>query len=210
MLALALLAAAAAHPVELLRPGLFHKGEIAVEAGSEWLGLAPAALPSGYAWRPYAIDVEPAMDPLVDQDSERTGSEVKVAGPPPLILLRGLDRLRDVKVETAFASAKGQTLTPAAALDLRLGAAHYRLTLAPDGASAILQSPAARQVVRQIPRGGRCDVLWAGDLDGDGRLDILLHFIDNPARRDLILFLSSGAGKGSLVEPVARLRTAEW
>lgn len=48
---------------------------------------------------------------------------------------------------------------------------------------------------------------WAGDLDGDGQLDLLLAADHHSNLSTLRLFLSSRAKKGGLVREVATLRT---
>jgi hypothetical protein len=208
LFSLAAAALAAAAPVELLRPGLYHKGELAPQAAGEWLALAPADAPApdpaaGYRWRRCAVALEPALDPLVDQDSERTGSEVKVEGARPLFLVRGFDRLERVRVRTALA---GKRVTGSLAIDLD-GVA-YALAAAP---SVVLRAGAVAQTLSEWPaaaRDARLDLVWAGDLDGDGRLDLLLAASAQGAAVESVLYLSSAAASGRLVEAVARLRTA--
>jgi hypothetical protein len=208
LFSLAAAALAAAAPVELLRPGLYHKGELAPQAAGEWLGLtaadASASEPAaGYRWRRCAVVLEPALDPLVDQDSERTGSDVKIEGARPLFLVRGLDRLASVRVRTALA---GKRVTGALAIEFD-GVA-YALVAAP---SVALRAGAVAQTLNQWPvaaRDTRLDLLWAGDLDGDGRLDLLLAASAQGTSVESVLYLSSAAAPGRLVEAVARLRTA--
>ena len=48
-------------------------------------------------------------------------------------------------------------------------------------------------------------LLWAGDLDRDGRLDLLLDLSEHYNMSLPTLFLSSAAADSDLVAPVARL-----
>ncbi|NIQ12133.1 MAG: hypothetical protein GWO23_21940 [Gammaproteobacteria bacterium] len=50
-------------------------------------------------------------------------------------------------------------------------------------------------------------VLWAGDLDRDGKLDILLDLTDHYNVSAPTLLLSSMAAANELVQPVAEFRT---
>jgi hypothetical protein len=145
------------------------------------------------------------MDPLVDQDTERTGSEVKVDGVAPLILAQGLDRLQGIPVTTVMAVPAGKPLGNGETLEFRLLTGQYRLEV--QGARLLLKGPAAEQTLQDR---SACALVWAGDLDGDGRLDLLLKKHEPRGVSELTLWLSSTAAGGKLVEPVARLRTTEW
>ena len=48
-------------------------------------------------------------------------------------------------------------------------------------------------------------ILWAGDIDRDGRLDLLIDMSNHYNVSAPTLFLSSHAGKGQLVARVASL-----
>ncbi|WP_417070440.1 hypothetical protein [Niveibacterium terrae] len=50
---------------------------------------------------------------------------------------------------------------------------------------------------------------WVGDLDGDGKLDLLLSIPDDNCGFDERLYLSSGVGKGQLLRKAAQLSGGE-
>jgi hypothetical protein len=50
---------------------------------------------------------------------------------------------------------------------------------------------------------------WVGDLDGDGKLDLLLSFSDESCRIDERLYLSSHTGDGKLLRKAAQLHFVE-
>ncbi|MBD2305515.1 hypothetical protein H6G17_08305 [Chroococcidiopsis sp. FACHB-1243] len=50
-------------------------------------------------------------------------------------------------------------------------------------------------------------VFWAGDLDRDGKLDLLIELASHANISSLILFLSSPAKEHKLLEPVAQFVT---
>jgi hypothetical protein len=47
-------------------------------------------------------------------------------------------------------------------------------------------------------------VIWAGDIDGDGRLDMILNLTNHYNIWMPTLFLSTAARKGDMVGPVAQ------
>lgn len=52
--------------------------------------------------------------------------------------------------------------------------------------------------------GGNATVIWAGDIDNDKKLDLLLAYNAEQYTRNITLFLSSYAQIGKFVEPVAK------
>ena len=54
---------------------------------------------------------------------------------------------------------------------------------------------------------GHPALLWAGDLDGDGRLDLVLDESDHYNVTETTLYLSSTAAPGALVGRAGRHRT---
>ena len=47
---------------------------------------------------------------------------------------------------------------------------------------------------------------WAGDIDGDGKPDLLVNLTGRHILSDMRLYLSKGAGKGKLVNEAASMR----
>jgi len=52
-------------------------------------------------------------------------------------------------------------------------------------------------------------IVWSGDVDGDGKLDILMTLPDDNCGFDERLYLSSQAGKGELIHKAAQLSGRE-
>ncbi len=73
----------------------------------------------------------------------------------------------------------------------------------------VLDHGGVRQSVADVTDrdAGHPAVLWAGDLDGDGRLDLVLDESDHYNVTVTALFLSSEAAPGALVRRVARHET---
>lgn len=79
-----------------------------------------------------------------------------------------------------------------------------------DGTKLMLTSGNVEQIV--YPTAGErvgefWYLLWAGDLDGDGKLDFYADVSDHYNSSMPTLFLSSEAKKGKLVKDVAGIRT---
>ena len=210
----------AASPVEseiqLLQVGAFHGDEVSAESGEVWLGLY--STPDGYVLVPSRITVETVYDPFVDNAGEETGKIVSVEGQTrPLFLIKGLDAPETESIKTL---SDGQTiLSPGKSLNLRLGdenesylTVYGEGDVGPNGFTSLenysleLSNGQLSQelLAYRSTNGAIPTLLWAGDLDGDNKLDLVInatpHYTVSSAP---ILFLSSMARDGSLVQKVA-------
>ena len=202
--------------IQLLQVGAFHGDEVSAESGEVWLGLY--STPNGYTLIPSRITVETVYDPLVDNEQEKTGKVVSVEEETrPLFLIKGLDLPKGEVIETL--SAEQTILTPGKSLDLGLdGKNEYHLTaygegdIGPNGFTSLENYSielSKGQISQELlaydsTNGAIPSLLWAGDLDGDGQLDLLInatpHYVVYSAP---MLFLSSMAKDGNLVKKVA-------
>jgi len=133
----------------------------------------------------------------------------------PLILIRGVDGLKSGPVPTAFAgdismepeesvdlsmetcgsfalSAEGRVIPRTSDVD------DYILRLESDDKTQVLAN--FKHCNGSIPR-----LRWAGDLDGDGKLDLYVYMTNDMYSAAETLFLSSMAGEGELVGKAAEL-----
>ena len=216
--------------VELLgRAGVFHGGEVAAQTGERWQGLYPSA--GGVELRPVRLAVDTARDPLLDEDDGPfTGQRVTTpfstlyddghAEDPARLLVRRPGRAFPASLTTALS---GTWLITSGQLGLDLGRQSYTLDViegpetvwVDSGERArydrvlVLTDGEARQPVSAIVGGDAGDpaVLWAGDLDGDGRLDLAIDETNHYNLSAPALFLSSEARPGALVRRVARHET---
>lgn len=201
------LGALAAPMGQLALPGQYHGDEMQTRAEDNWLGLYAAG--ESFEWRPVVPRFTSTMDPVLDQPGEATGVEVGVPGDPPILMVRGVPALKPGSV--ARAAAEPTRMTPGA------------MELLPDGLRlvAILDEHGAYQL-RLEDQDGRVQVicahnvlydetvptlLMAGDLDNDGRLDLLIDTSNHYNLSRVTLFLSSAAGPGEWMAPVAGLQT---
>lgn len=158
-------------------------------------------------------------DILVDEPGQKTGVAVEVAGPRPVFLLQGATHITKARIKTAFHEAEGLFLYDNPVRSLMLGVQQYtlRLTYVRESTSALLQDSFLlleqgdlKQVLYTWPDGfhdGACYLIWAGDLDGDGRLDLYMYLSDHYNVTEHTLFLSSAAGPNRLVGRAAMWRT---
>ena len=202
--------------IQLLQVGAFHGDEVSAESGEVWLGLY--STPDGYALILSRITVETVYDPFVDNAGEKTGKVVSVEGQTrPLFLIKGLNTPKRKFIRAL--SAEGAILSPGKYLDLRLdGKNESYLTvygegeIGPNGFTSLenyslelSKGHLSQELVAYSSTYGAIPtLLWAGDLDGDGQLDLVInttpHYTVYSAP---MLFLSSMAKDGNLVQRVA-------
>jgi hypothetical protein len=200
----------------LLTTGAFHGDEVHARTGEQWLGLFQA--PSGFVWRVVALTTRRVNDPVVDEPNEKTGIEVRVPGGEPVLLTKSIAGLLGARVRTVLHSPEGLSLPEKDALELDLDAA-YRLRVvdrrlsdeAPEKRSRlVLESHGISQVLYEWPSGlldQHCELVWAGDLDGDGKLDLLMILSDHYNVMERTLFLSSRRSKADFVKRIAAFVT---
>jgi hypothetical protein len=229
-LALALLVSPCVHAqragagVRLVETGGFHGSEVSALTGETWLGLYVSKGRSALV--PSVLTVEPVHDAVVDEEEgQMTGKAVSVnRKTDPLFLVSGADALKPGPVVTSH--ARELALTDTSDVRLTLAGEEYRLRVASksrrgeramffDDARLVLSKGKVSQVIYDLRGEGELEeesgaretvewkLLWAGDLDGDRRLDLYVqvswHY--NIAQRKL--FLSTGAGAKRLVREAA-------
>lgn len=213
--------------VEIIHTGCFHGNEVPTGYGGEWWSLNKRGEAFELAAR--TVRIEPCHDVVVDDPGEKSAIEVAVDGEgTPLFLIRGIGdighpsvTILTAKLDPRPSTDDGSTyLRPGQHLKLRMGPveyqleAHgtydptrpdydrlvlgYRLTMSgPDGTSQDLPVPA------RFAEDGVPTLLWAGDLDRDGKLDLYMDLTAHYNLRDYTLLLSSHASPGQLVKKVA-------
>jgi hypothetical protein len=186
----------------ILGKGWFHGSEVETSDGDIWLAVFPTG--DGSVAKRIELVVRPAYDPYLDHDDEMTARTVYSAsldGMKPLFFLRPVD---SVFTEGGLPTAltRSPVLMPDTTLELMGSSFLYTteegLYLSDGQVSQRLSD------VYPVSYGERVSVVWAGDLDGDGLVDLVLddqgHYAMNLFLR---LFLSSEAEPGFLVREVA-------
>ncbi|GAB1596813.1 hypothetical protein [Lysobacter claricitrinus] len=214
LIAAALVAAFALQPV-----GTFHDGESAARDGEAWLALQVTRPRSALVAT--TARVRRVHDEVADAAGDATAHEVSTRVADASFLLRG-PRLYAGPVATAWTGVAPLPLsiTP---LALKLRGATYRLrldcTARGDACNVVLDGGAHAQVLLRLPAGRYNDgslmlgddaapaLLFAGDLDHDGHLDLILDSTDHYNVSQPTLYLSSGTDAGALVRQVALHRS---
>lgn len=204
--------------IAIVRTGTYHGNEVSVDSGPRWFGLF--RVDSTFELSRVTVTVGQTYDPIV---GESTGKHVSIdRADDPLILVTGVDRLQTGPVTTLYYGNRfidlGQEffILQEAGYDYSLSAVGearlhdetkemllHRYTL-------VLRHVDTLQTLIEFPilaLDGLPTLLWAGDLDRDGRLDMIMN-LTNHYNVDLYaLFLSSEAKPGELVKKVAVFRT---
>jgi len=208
--------------VKLIETGSFHGEEIDAQTGQQWLGLYVNGEDSALIFS--TINVKQVHDDIGDAPDEQTGKNVSVNHTSnPLFLLRGAKMLQPGAVTTVSAAA--QSLGNSSDIEIKLAGTSYHLKVASrdkkasefvtlDDARLILTDGTKKQVLTSLggkgeheANAGLWQLLWAGDLDGDHKLDLYVQVSGHYNSSSRILFLSSQAGKGELLHAVAEFST---
>ena len=214
-MALSALVAAAAFALQPV--GTFHDGEAVARDGERWLALQ--VTPRGAALIDTRASVRRVHDVVADEDGARTGREVTTQVADATMLLRGAGLRAGVVAVSALPASPARL--GAVPVELHLGQAHYRLLLdcgpAATRCNVVLDDGHRRQALFALDAGRYDDgslmlgddaapaLLFAGDLDRDGRLDLILDTTDHYNLGRPTLYLSAPAHGAELVRPVASL-----
>lgn len=205
--------------ISILRTGTFHGDEIKAVSGETWFGLFPST--EGFELIRTQISVEEVYDPILDdRKGAYTGKKVSSSSHgEPLVMIKGIAGLSEGPVKTVFGGTK--FIYPAEHLSLKFGENDYyslrAFGEAVDRPGDVLlknytiefSHMGRRQIIAMFERlamDGSPELIWAGDLDRDGRLDLLLDLTDHYNVQLYSLFLSSQAGPHEIVKLVAQFR----
>ena len=201
-------------------PGTFHQGEAVARHGERWLALRVQA--DDARLDTTRLRVRTVFDELLDAEGQATGSEVGSDKADVLTYLRGtglhagpvtLARSEDTSGDSGLVA---QTLT--------LGDKAYRLAtrceiaVAEGGfmcGIALIEGERSQTLVRMTARqmegmtglmlgdAASPHLIFAGDLDRDGRLDLIFETTDHYNLSRPVLFLSGAAEGDELLHAVA-------
>ena len=210
----------------LIETGQFHGDEITAHRGQVWLGLYVNGREA--VLRYAKIQVRTVFDDVTDYGTKKkTGKSVSVGGPhKPVLLMRTGTGLIPGSVISVFNQKElnfERTLEKIP-VRLKLGKRSYVLKVVspdknptpcrehafPRNAKLVLVTGKSSQTLYTL---GDCGnepywyLVWAGDLDRDGKLDLYVNVTQHYDVSERKLFLSSRARKGRLVKEVAAFVT---
>ena len=207
---------------EILFTDLFHGDQIKAKSGQSYLALVCNEDNDRCVLQPVTIQVTPEYHPIVDAEHERTGKRISAPGLEMVYLLRSA-HLAPGPVTSARPSFT-ELLPVSKPQPITLGATkyvlHYRCTSAPDpdgfvDCMLVLDGNGLTQVLATFPAldaDGKLSsldveqyVVFAGDLDRDGKLDLLANIASRWNEWRPALYLSKAAREGELVGKVV-----EW
>lgn len=206
------LASGAASATVMIGAGLYNREYVEAAQPGIWQVLCSTG--KGVTLMSAQVDVKAVRAPLFDEtaepDPEKSGRLIEVPScPSPVIVIRRAG-LRDGSVATSFLGSA--PLPSDLPLRLRLGGDTYGLATKRDRKDAetvdvMLTTGDVSQAITRIS--GCCNdtwpsLVWAGDLDRDGKPDLLLELSAHYAGSQLTLFLSSAASGSDPVGEVAR------
>ncbi|MDQ6652952.1 MAG: hypothetical protein M3Y84_09420 [Acidobacteriota bacterium] len=212
--------------IQLLETGDFHGEEVTARSGEKWLGLyktEPDAV-----LLPYRLKIDTIYDDLTDYEKgQLTGKRVDVDSPlKPLFLLKEATVLKEGPVITLYSAPQDfdKSLEKSRPINFKLNGTSYVLNVAaPEGAGKcretafppearlVLERGDSQQTLYSLEGCGNDPVwylLWAGDLDHDGKLDLYVNVTQHYNVSEKRLFLSSQASQGELVKEVAEFITS--
>lgn len=218
---------ASAYAVQPL--GEFHAGETVVRDGERWLALrveGPTA-----ALTEVIARAQPWHDVILDKVDETSGVQesVAAAGAPPLVLLRGeglsVGSIEAAQVQRDTDAAGAPSSLPHYQMSFREQSYRIHTACSQIGAGVATPAKLLCAIVLHTPQGAQTlvrmpasqtdgawhlgddaapELLFAGDLDRDGRLDLLFNLTDHYNVSRTVLLLSSAAREGDAVAEVAR------
>jgi hypothetical protein len=201
---------------DIMEVTTYHNDECKAQSGQTWMALFPTK-DGQFELKSTKVKLTMVNDAINDEaPDKKTGKQITIPEKQePLVLLHGIPGLSARKVVTCSTNKK-EHLDINQKLSLKLG--KHQLTLSTTGGLSkeekelrtnykiILESGGVKQTIvhhNQISSDTAPSLLWAGDLDGDGKIDLIMDTTDHYNVRDLTLFLSGTAKPGALVQKVA-------
>ncbi len=193
---------------QILINGQFHADEVPIDPGRGWLALSVMA--GSWHLTPTKVMTKRVYDPVLDAEGAKTGILIESAHPEAIAYLR-VSGFSSGKVDTPAMRflAKPRALVPQMKkIVMFFHGRRYEIVArgsAETAAISIANAWGMTEIAQVSTKGLESDaspdaaeLLWAGDLDRDGALDLVLRYQSYNAS-SVCLFLSSKKPKGGLV-----------
>lgn len=209
-----------ANKYKILMPGVYHQSSVRNIKGLKWLGVFKTD--STHVLEPVELNFKPCPAPSSSRSDDTNGISIAVEHTlNPIFLIHSSQNLEPGSIKTYFDGNKFINAGVLIHLELDcltalglvtdVGFRHPGDILTLDYQILLLKYPYARndrQILIKHERTAGEDtpsLLWAGDLDQDDHIDLLLDISNHYAGRHYVLYLSSEADEGEMVKPVAEL-----
>ena len=171
-----------------------------------WFGLFKEG--SVYELRMVELELTPGTPPLEDWERP-AGTQVKILNEPekPLILVSSSEMtFIEGAVPTAFCGYR--QLNPDTSIVLDAAGVQETLLFTTEEGLFLSDNVISQCITDTYPGTGYSDIfiglMWAGDLDRDGNIDLLIDDVDDSyTTYNTVLYLSSEAGPDSIMKLVA-------
>ena len=184
----------------LFMPGQYRDIDVSLNLGGRWLALAPVE----GLWHlvPTKVVTQLVHDPVLDSEGEKTGIQISAKEPNALALLK-ISRLRPGKVDTPNMRFHGnpRDITPSKGVTIPYKGVAHQVIVVRGKLFLVRGLKRSKLDWLRLTRdfSERARLLWAGDLDGDGKLDLLVDYYERSDYAGACLFLSSSAEDGALL-----------
>lgn len=208
-------------PIKILFTGMFHGDEVEEDVSDlPWLGLFTDEN-AHFLLKKTTLIANRVLDGILDdpENGEMTGWEIRTEKDEyPTMLVTG-GEFTEGNVETAEVPG---TINPGDSSQFDFKGIHYLMyatgSAVPDSVRGVTYVSDYNLFVVRTEKGERrstllvshpafdeamTSIIWSGDLDNDGYLDLLIDMSNHYNRRSPTLFLSKPAGNDKIVVPVA-------
>lgn len=201
--------------VKILQTGIFHGAEVPENIGKNWFALVASKDRSEL--RAVTPKVTTAFDSVLDVENNKaayTGKQVEVSGMEPILLMKmqGMSAGQVTQADIS-SSSNGQKI-----VFLNTEYFFQHRCEKPQAQNSLTQCKiylvgnGITQWIADAEEGNddyalNIRIAWAGDLDRDGKLDLIV--VESTYNGEgVVLYLSSPAKQGKHVIPAARLTTS--
>ena len=205
-------------PEQILTVGVFHGDEVSAVDGEEWNVLYSKN--NRFFLNKTTIQLSLVEDPIMDDLGKKTGKKVSLnLDGQPILLLRNISNIIIGEVTTNINnkiqflnedSIRAKTKNNEYIISMHISNSKAQLLFSDGKINQILGEYSAFSINDSTYYFGddaSPSLIWAGDLDRDNKLDLIMDLTDHYNVSEVTLFLSSYAIKGNLLKKVAVFRT---